>query len=43
MGGTGSHLVASLARANCLVVVPEDVTSVHGGETVEVLALDRDY
>jgi molybdopterin molybdotransferase len=43
VGGTGSHLVASLARANCLVVVPEDVTSVHGGETVEVLALDRDY
>ncbi len=43
VGGPGSHLVASLARANCLVVVPEDVTSVHGGETVEVLALDRDY
>jgi molybdopterin molybdotransferase len=42
VGGMGSHLVASLARANCLVVVPEDVTSVHGGETVEVLALDRD-
>ena len=42
VGGAGSHLVASLARANCLVVVPEDVTSVHGGETVEVLALDRD-
>jgi molybdopterin molybdotransferase len=43
VGGMGSHLVASLARANCLVVVPEDVTDVHGGETVEVLALDRDY
>ena len=43
VGGTGSHLVASLARANCLVAVPEDVTDVHGGETVEVLALDRDH
>jgi molybdopterin molybdotransferase len=42
VGGPGSHLVAALGRSNCLVVVPEDVTSVHGGETVDVLALDRD-
>jgi molybdopterin molybdotransferase len=43
VGGPGSHLVASLAQANCLVVVPEDTTNVHGGETVDVLALDREF
>jgi molybdopterin molybdotransferase len=43
VGGPGSHLVASLARANCLVVVPEDTTSVHGGETVDVLPIDREF
>jgi molybdopterin molybdotransferase len=42
-GGHGSHLLAGLAQANALIVVPEDTTSVAGGDTVEVMALDRDY
>src|SRR5690554_6909489 len=37
VGGSGSHLVTSLARANALAVVPEDVTSVHEGQAVDVL------
>jgi molybdopterin molybdotransferase len=41
VGGAGSHLVGDLASANCLIVVPEDVTSVEAGETVEVLMLEE--
>jgi molybdopterin molybdotransferase len=41
VGGAGSHLVGDLASANCLVVVPADVTSVEAGETVEVLMLEE--
>jgi len=41
VGGAGSHLVGDLASADCLVVVPEDVTSVGAGETVEVLMLEE--
>src|SRR5690554_606329 len=37
VGGSGSHLVTSLARANALAVVPEDVTSVEEGQSVDVL------
>ena len=36
VGGPGSHLVARLARANCLVVVPEDVTELPAGAEVTV-------
>jgi molybdopterin molybdotransferase len=36
-GGSGSHLVTSLARANALAIVPEAVTSVEEGQEVEVL------
>jgi molybdopterin molybdotransferase len=43
VGGPGSHLVGSLAHANCLVVVPEDTTSVADGAVVDVLALDREF
>ena len=43
VGGAGSHLVGDLAQANCLIVVPEDVTSVAAGEQVQVLLLDGDY
>ncbi len=43
VGGPGSHLVGSLAHANCLVVVPEDTTSVADGASVDVLALDREF
>jgi molybdopterin molybdotransferase len=39
VGGPGSHLLASLARAECLVVLPEDVTEVAQGCAVEVWLL----
>jgi molybdopterin molybdotransferase len=37
--GQASHQLASLARANALVIVPEKVTSLDAGETVDVLEL----
>jgi molybdopterin molybdotransferase len=40
VGGAGSHLLAALARADCLLVVDEDTTGVPAGETVEVWLLD---
>jgi molybdopterin molybdotransferase len=40
VGGPGSHLVAHLARANCLVVVPEDVTELPAGAPVEVVLIE---
>ncbi|MCU0265591.1 MAG: molybdopterin molybdotransferase MoeA [Actinomycetia bacterium] len=40
-GAQGSHLVNDLAHANCLVVVPEEVTEVPAGGTVTVMVLER--
>jgi molybdopterin molybdotransferase len=40
VGGPGSHLVAHLARANCLVVVPEDVTDLPAGAEVDVVLIE---
>ena len=42
-GATGAqaHLLAGLAEANCLVVVPDDVTHVRPGDIVDVLFLAR--
>ena len=37
--GQASHQLASLARANALIIVPEHVTELAAGETVEVLQL----
>ncbi|WP_069763928.1 gephyrin-like molybdotransferase Glp [Streptomyces sp. LUP47B] len=39
VGGAGSHLVAALAQANALIVVPEDVESVEPGTEIEVVQL----
>ncbi|MFF0586253.1 gephyrin-like molybdotransferase Glp [Streptomyces sp. NPDC003781] len=39
VGGSGSHLVAALAHANALIVVPEDTESVEPGTRVEVVLL----
>ncbi|MGW7338424.1 molybdotransferase-like divisome protein Glp [Streptomyces sp. NPDC054808] len=39
VGGSGSHLVAALAHANALIVVPEDTESVEPGAEVEVVLL----
>ncbi|WP_151478244.1 molybdotransferase-like divisome protein Glp [Streptomyces albicerus] len=39
VGGAGSHLVAALAHADALIVVPESVESVEPGTEVEVVLL----
>ncbi|MEV7415751.1 gephyrin-like molybdotransferase Glp [Streptomyces sp. NPDC089919] len=39
VGGAGSHLIAALAHADCLIVVPEDVTSAEPGTELEVVLL----
>ncbi|MFE1881117.1 molybdotransferase-like divisome protein Glp [Streptomyces diastatochromogenes] len=39
VGGSGSHLIAALAHADALIVVPEDVESVEPGTDVEVVLL----
>ena len=41
VGGAGSHLVGNLAHANALIVVPEEVTEVPAGGTVEVMVIER--
>jgi molybdopterin molybdotransferase len=40
VGGPASHLLASLARAECLVVVPEEVTELAEGAAVETWLLE---
>jgi len=39
LAGQGSHQVATLGRANALIIVPEAVTAMTGGETADVLVL----
>ncbi|MGP4019441.1 molybdopterin molybdotransferase MoeA [Saccharopolyspora sp. 5N708] len=39
-GAPGSHLLAELARANCLLAIPEDVTELAAKSTVDVTLLD---
>ncbi|MFD8805731.1 molybdotransferase-like divisome protein Glp [Streptomyces sp. NPDC059597] len=39
VGGAGSHLIAALAHADCLIVLPEDVDSAEPGTEVEVVLL----
>jgi molybdopterin molybdotransferase len=41
VGGQGSHLVADLATADALAVVPEDVTAVAEGDVLDCLVLER--
>ena len=43
LGGPGSHLVGSLAKANALIVVGEDETALNLGDTVRTLVLDRPF
>jgi molybdopterin molybdotransferase len=40
VGAPGSHLLAALARADCLLVVGEDTTRVEAGSEVEVWLLE---
>jgi molybdopterin molybdotransferase len=39
VGGAGSHLIASMAASNCLVVLAEEVTEVAAGSQVTVMPL----
>jgi molybdopterin molybdotransferase len=39
VGGAGSHLIASMASSNCLVVFDEEVTEVSAGSRVTVIPL----
>jgi molybdopterin molybdotransferase len=41
VGGSGSHLIASLAGANALVVVPESSTALDKGAVVTAMLLER--
>ena len=41
VGGSGSHLIASLSAANALVVVPESTTELEANATVDVMMLER--
>jgi molybdopterin molybdotransferase len=41
VGGNGSHLIASLAHANALVIIPETVTELAAGDTVTIMLLER--
>lgn len=40
VGSPASHLLGALARADCLIVVPEDVTELHAGATVDLWLLE---
>lgn len=39
VGGPASHLLAALARADCLIDVPESVTRLAAGDDVVVLPI----
>ncbi|MFE4328761.1 gephyrin-like molybdotransferase Glp [Streptomyces sp. NPDC056831] len=39
VGGSGSHLIAALAQADALIVLPEDVVSAEPGADTEVILL----
>jgi molybdopterin molybdotransferase len=39
VGGPGSHLLASMAQSNCLIVIDEAVTAVAEGDRITVLPL----
>jgi molybdopterin molybdotransferase len=39
VGGPSSHLVAALAASDVLIVIPDDVTAVAAGESVETWQL----
>jgi molybdopterin molybdotransferase len=41
VGGSGSHLIASLSAANALIVVPEETTQYDADATVDVMMLER--
>jgi len=42
-GGAASHILGGLAGANCLLVVPEDVSDLEPGAGVEVLLIEESF
>jgi len=42
VGGHASHLIGDLARSNCLVLLPPDVTAVPAGDEVDVWLLEAE-
>ncbi len=42
VGAQGSHLIADLAEANALAIVPEDVEQVHAADVLSCIVLDTD-
>ncbi|MDN5895461.1 MAG: molybdopterin molybdotransferase MoeA [Nocardioides sp.] len=43
VGGHGSHLIGDLAESNCLIVVPDDVTTLKSGDSVQVMIFDEAF
>ncbi|MDX6227485.1 MAG: molybdopterin molybdotransferase [Frankiales bacterium] len=41
VGGAGSHLIAAMAHANALAVVPEEITELPAGTPIPVMVLER--
>jgi molybdopterin molybdotransferase len=41
VGGSGSHLVGPLARADCLIVLDEATTEVEAGALLDVVLLEE--
>jgi len=41
VGGNGSHLISSLAHANALVMIPENVTELEAGASATIMLLER--
>ena len=41
VGGSGSHLIASLSAANAFIVVPDETTQLDADATVDVMMLER--
>jgi molybdopterin molybdotransferase len=41
VGGSGAHMIAALAQANSLIVIPEDATELEPGSPASVMMLER--
>jgi molybdopterin molybdotransferase len=41
VGGSGAHMIAALAQANALIVVPETLSELEPGSPVSVMVLER--
>jgi molybdopterin molybdotransferase len=41
-GNQGSHILRSMSNANCLIIIPENITKVKAGEEVAIQLIDHD-